>query len=246
MFKHIYDATNTVRQYSGDPDCTAAYEWILQLLRDTTADWLSSPAAFSDRVKGNIGEFVAFHLSRPTSGPAAGWYIFYSNADSPLSRNSASGLDIAYLYLGANESGDDDRLVIQEVKTTGAPDLAYANALVDDHEKLCSTDPNLNLQSRVRAIKARLRDMYSLPPDVRDRVQRIAHPTPSKCEKVTFLPTLVHEKIGADPASVMASVRTKIAGQGWQIKRVAPISVALSQLDKGLGSLACNRPFQPK
>lgn len=193
-----------------------------------------------------MGEFIAFHLTRPAVGAAAGWYVFYSNADSPLSRNSASGLDIAYLFLGTNEGGGDDKLVIQEVKTTGAADLTYANALVDDHQKLCSTDPNLNLQSRVRAIKARLRDMYSLPSDVRDRVHKIAHPAPSKCEKVTFLPTLVHEKIGSDPASVMASVRSKIAGQGWQVKRIMPISVALSQLDKGLSSLACNNPFHPK
>jgi hypothetical protein len=95
MFKSIQKGE--VRGYVGDPHCAAAYEWILDLLQDTTAAWLPKAEDFNDRIKGNIGEFVAFHVTKKDVG--SGWYIFYSNTDTPLSRISGAGLDICYLSL---------------------------------------------------------------------------------------------------------------------------------------------------
>lgn len=244
MFSYSDDATTAVRCYVGTPDCAAAYDWILAQLQSTTTDWLQNKEEFSDRIKGNIGEFVAFHLTTPGAG--GGWYIFYSNVDSPLARNSATGLDISYLFIGADDSGIDDQLVIQEIKTTGSSDLEYARRLIDDHEKLCSTDPGLNLQSRVRALKARMRDIHGCSQDILSRVQKLAHPKPGQCKKVTFLPTLVHERIGATPISMLSKVRSSISTFGWKIELIKPVSIALSKLDNGFCQLACNKKFKPK
>lgn len=234
-----------VRYYTGVPDCGAGYDWILDLLRDTTAAWLGDPTQFNDRIKGNIGEFVAFHLVNPRQPIGSGWYAFYSNTDNPLSRISGAGLDMCFIYLDPDTTGAKDRLLIQEVKTTGSARLGYADMLVKDHLKLKSVNPSLNLQARVRAIKARMRDLYVADAATLKRIQEIAHPDPAKCDKVVLLPTLVHERKNADPAKKLAEVRAKIAAQGWQLNLIYPISISVNRLDDGFASLAQNLPFKP-
>ncbi|XLZ69746.1 hypothetical protein ABT364_24960 [Massilia sp. SR12] len=234
-----------IRYYSGQPDCSAGYSWVLALLRDTTAAWLSDPTQFNSRIKGNIGEFVAFHLVNPRQPLGSGWYAFYSNTDNPLSRISGAGLDMCFIYLDADTTGAKDRLYIQEVKTTGSAKLDYADMLVQDHLKLTSVDPSLNLQARIRAIKARMRDLYVADAATLKRIQEIANPDPAKCDKVMLLPTLVHEKKNADPATKLAKVRKEIADQDWQLHLIYPISISISRLDDGFASLAQNVPFKP-
>jgi hypothetical protein len=242
MFK--FTDSNSMRSYVGDPSCAAAYEWVLELLRDTTGAWLSNPADFNDRIKGNIGEFVAFHLTKKDVG--ADWYVFYSNTDTPLSRISGAGLDICYLFLGSDAAGAEDRLIIQEIKTTGSPNLSYAEALVSDYDKLRSVDPSLNLQARVRALKARMRDTHSITDrSLLDRVQLLAHPHPAKCSKMYLLPTLVHELKGSDPVPRLSGVRAKIALQGWSVSLIFPVSIGLTRLNDGLMHLAQNKSFTP-
>lgn len=244
MFSYIDN--NSVRSYIGQPDCEAGYNWILDLLRETTAAWLTSDSDFNPRIKGNIGEFLAFHLTREHNELGEGWYIFYSNADTPLARISGSGLDICFLYLGKDITGTSDMLVIQEAKTTGLLDLSYAQNLVNDHEKLKSADPSLNLQARVRALKARMRDIYKIKDKaILDRVQNLAHPDPAKCDKVKFLPTLVHDRNATTHQAELEDVRSKIAGQGWNISLIFPVSISLMDLDNGFKSLAQNRSFKP-
>lgn len=244
MFK--VEQSIDLRSYVGDPRCEDAYRWIHERLSETTDDFIVKATDFNDRIKGNLGEFVAFHITRSEVEPGNGWYIFYSNVDTPLSRISGAGLDICFLYLGADGSGAEDKLCIQEVKTTGAANLTYAKALVADYDKLRSADTSVNLQTRVRSLKARMRDTYGITDrKVLDRVQLLAHPDPSKCQKVYLLPTLVHELKGADPATALAQVRSDIADQGWQMKLVNPVSIGLTRLNDGFLHLAQNKAFVP-
>lgn len=234
-----------VKSYLGQPDCAAAYDWVLALLKETTEAWLAKPDDFSDRIKGNLGEFIAFHLTKASAKIKDGWYVFYANADTPLSRSSATGLDICLLFLGGDVSGIDDRLYIQEVKTTGKSDMTYGYKLIDDYKKLAEEDPSLNLQGRIRAIKARMRDLYDADVAILDRVQKLGHPEPSKCKKIILLPTVVHERVGAKPITVLLDISKKIADLGWERSRIEPRHIALSKLNEGLKSLATNIPFKP-
>lgn len=243
MFKA--SSAGSLRCYVGDPKCEDAYRWIREKLLDTTNDFIVKATDFNDRIKGNLGEFVAFHITRSEVDPGAGWYIFYSNVDTPLSRISGSGLDICFLYLDAGDPGSD-RLCIQEVKTTGSASLTYANALVADYDKLRSVDTSVNLQTRVRSLKARMRDTYGITQrEILNRVQLLAHPDPSKCQKVHLLPTLVHELKGSDPATALAKVATDIAAQGWQLKLIHPVSIGLTRLNDGFLNMAQNKAFVP-
>lgn len=244
MFKA--ETSDSLRSYTGDPKCEEGYKWIQEILLETTNDFIVNSTEFNDRIKGNIGEFVVFHITRAEIKPGDGWYIFYSNADTPLSRISGSGLDICFLYLGANDQGTEDTLCIQEVKTTGASNLSYATALVSDYEKLTSADTSVNLHTRVRSLKARMRDIYGVTDrKVLDRVQNLAHPDPSKCQNVFLLPTLVHELKGADPAAALSQVRSQIAAQGWRLELIYPISIGLTRLNDGFSHLAQNKTFVP-
>lgn len=235
-----------LRSYVGNPKCEDAYRWIREKLSDTTNDFIGKATDFNDRIKGNLGEFVAFHIARSEVEPGTGWYIFYSNVDTPLSRISGSGLDICFLYFGADSSGAEDKLWIQEVKTTGSSSLAYATALVADYDKLRSADTSVNLQTRVRSLKARMRDIYGISDqEILDRVQLLAHPDPSKCQKVHLRPTLVHELKGADPATALAQVRSNIATQGWRLELIHPVSIGLTRLNDGFLHLAQNKAFVP-
>lgn len=244
MFKPIQ--LDNLRSYTGYPKCEDAYKWILEKLIDTTNDFLVKATDFNDRIKGNLGEFVAFHITRAEVEPSRGWYIFYSNADTPLSRISGPGLDICYLLLGNDSQGLDDRLLIQEIKTTGSATLAYAQALVADYEKLKSADTSANLQARVLALKARMRDMYGIADrGVLERVQMLAHPDPAKCSKVYLLPTLVHELEAATPGPTLADVREKIGKQGWKLELVHPINIGLTKLNEGFLHLAQKKAFVP-
>lgn len=235
-----------LRCYVADPACKDAYRWIHEKLAETTTDFIAKEKDFNERIKGNLGEFVAFHITRREVEPGSGWYIFYSNVDTPLSRISGAGLDICFLYLDADDTGLKDKLCIQEVKTTGSPSLEYAKALVADYDKLRSADTSVNLQTRVRSLKARMRDTYGITDQkVLDRVQLLAHPDPSKCQKVYLLPTLVHEIKGADPAKALAQVRSEISGQGWQLTLINPVSIGLTRLNDGFLHLAQNKTFVP-
>lgn len=244
MFK--FEEIDSVRSYTGDPTCADAYKWVSELLAETTNAWLTQADEFNDRIKGNIGEFVAFHVVKQGIDIQPGWYVFYSNTDTPLSRISGAGLDIFYLFLGADLAGKLDRLIIQEVKTTGSASLAYARALVDDYEKLKSVDPSLNLQARLRALKARMRDTHNIKDKaILSRVQSLSHPEPAKCSKVHFLPTLVHELTNSLPVLKLSQVRAAISAQGWNIKLISPISIGLTRLDEGFLHLALNKTFAP-
>ena len=183
----------------GNPDCSAGYAWIQERLRDLCAQWLSSEDSLGDRRKGNLGEFIAFHVSRNTGLNGAGFHCILGNAHKPLSSSSDPGLDIVFVYLDPSGDSTMDRLVIQEVKTTGSASLTYADALTEDHQKLQEADTNTNLVSRVQAIKGTLKYEFGLNQAMLARVEAMGHPVAGRCTQVILLPTLVHEKVGANP-----------------------------------------------
>ena len=70
--------------YEGDPDCAAAYTWIQNCLRELCTKWLSSTAKLGDRRKGNLGEFIVFHVSESGGLNGDGYYCILGNAHKPL------------------------------------------------------------------------------------------------------------------------------------------------------------------
>jgi hypothetical protein len=206
---------------------------------------LSSTATLGVRRKGNLGEFIAFHVSESNGLDGAGYYCILGNARKPLSSSSDPGLDIAFVYLAPSGDRAEDRIYIQEVKTTGKSSLAYADALTEDHQKLLEADTNTNLESRIMAIKGTLKYQFKLDAIMLSRVEAMGHPSAGKCKQIILLPTLVHEKSGAKPSAKLAQVKDDIVALGWPKANVHPRSISLTRIDDGLLSLARNEVFVP-
>ncbi len=241
----VFKEVSGVACYEGNPDCASGYAWIQERLRELCTQWLSAGKTLGDRRKGNLGEFIAFHISRLAGHEGSGFHCILGNAHKPLSASSDPGLDIVFVYLDPSGDRTRDRLVIQEVKTTGSASLSYADALTEDHQKLQGADTNTNLLSRIQAIKGTLKYEFGLTQPMLDRVEAMGHPKAGKCSQVVFLPTLVHEKRGAKPSAKLAQVKTDIAALGWPAGNIYPFSIALTKLNDGLLALARNQEFVP-
>ncbi|WJF89744.1 hypothetical protein QS306_11610 [Paraburkholderia bonniea] len=214
-------------------------------MRELGPVWLPAGEELGDRRKGNLGEFIAFHVSEAYGLSGEGYYCDLGNANKPLAAASDPGLDIVFVHLDPGGNAANDRLYIQEVKTTGDHRLTYAAALVADHVKLQERDSDLNLQSRILALKGTLKYQFKLAQPYLDRLEALGHPDAQRCERVVFLPTLVHEKVGADPITRLAEVKLRIAELGWPLTNIFPRSIALTRLNEGLLFLATNQVFEP-
>lgn len=237
-----YSDKNGVRCFSGDPDCITAYKWTQGLLRKRNPRWLEAGESLNDRQKGNIGEFIAYHVSRKNGYPKSQYICLVTNAQNPLAVSSATGLDLVFIYFDSSDESKD-RIFIQEVKTTGNSNLSYATALIADHKKLLEPDIDLNIVSRIQAIKAKLEYEKDISDELLDRLEQMVHSDPAKCLKIVFLPTLIHERKNADPVTALASVRKKISDLGWIKENIKPISLALTDLEDGFERLARNEEF---
>lgn len=232
------------KAFSGDPGCEEAYQWVLGLLRMLNPQWLPLITPhLPNGVKGNMGEFVAFHLSQHDGINGAGYYPILAGPVRPLVDAPDQGLDICFVYLDPAGNIENDRLYIQEVKTTGNSDLVYANNLLSDYEKLLGSTGNLNLEARILAIKARLMYERGLSKDEIERVELLTHPEASKCIKVRLLPTLIHEAVGADPVAKMTYLKAKLLAMGWLDGSVEPRSLGFSKLNEGFLKLSKNQDF---
>jgi hypothetical protein len=231
--------------FAGNPTCADGYAWIQAHLQALCSNWLPPGSKLGDRRKGNLGEFIAFHVSEDSGFCGKGYFCMVGNANKPLSSSSDPGLDIAFVYLDPKDDEDQDRLYIQEVKTTGSATLSYADALTEDHKKLQAADANTNLLSRIQAIKGTLKYQFKLAKPFLDRVEKMGHPDANKCKKVILLPTLVHEKHMANPGKKLSQVKVDIAALGWPASNIFPRSIALTRLNDGLLALAMNQVFVP-
>lgn len=227
-----------IRVWVGDPDCQAAHELILDLLqKKKAAPFLPSGTSVTNSIKGNIGEFVALCVLKLTTAHD-GMQVVAANANNPLNAISHTEIDIAWIRIGNDPA--EDQLLVQEVKTTGDPELGYADSLTKDYDKLFGTDPGLTLQTRVQAIKNQLENLGTDS----GRLQRLGNLVGNSartCIGVHLLPTLVHERANADPVSKLIAVRSNIAGLGWDIGKIFPHAIGFNNLNDRIQRLAEGR-----
>ena len=81
---------------------------LLSRHREQLERFLQAPTPLSNRVKGNLGEFVAYKVGE-TYAFVNGVLAFDANAWAPLSEISRPDLDIVWLYFGPSPA-DDGRL----------------------------------------------------------------------------------------------------------------------------------------
>ena len=232
-FKDNSDGVTGWSAWEGNPDDDAAHQTILAWLQSAvTAGFLEEKGALSNRVKGNLGEFIAYCIGKGhvftnvTIAHAA-------NAWDPLSEMSRPDVDIVWLYFGNTEA--DDWAALQEVKTTGADSLGLADDLIVDYEKLFGENLRLTLQTRLGALKNRL-DQQGRG-DLSSRVTALGGPAPNRARGIRIVPTLLHDS--AHNASVkMVAVRQALIGRGWSADVVECWSVALGNIDQRLTRLA--------
>ena len=220
-------------EWEGDPDDDAAHQTILMWLqRAVTAGFLKSTAALSNRVKGNLGEFIAYRIGKSyvltnvTIADAA-------NAWDPLSEISRPGIDIVWLHFGS--TAVDDWAALQEVKTTGRASLELADSLIADYDKLFGENLRLTLQTRLGALKNKLdqQNRGHLAP----RITALGGPTPDQARGIRLIPTLLHDSTHNSSVKMVA-VRQALIGRGWSSDVVECWSIALGDLDERLARLA--------
>lgn len=227
------DAAGVV-PWRGAPDDDHAHQAILGWLEAavTADEFLPLGASLSNRMKGNLGEFVAYRIGTE--------YVFTNvalvdtaNAWTPLSDISRPDIDIVWLYFGQTDV--DDWAALQEVKTTGVPSLSLADDLIEDYEKLFGENLRFTLQTRLTAMKNKLEQMGN--GHLAARVTRLGGPSPDLARGLKLVPTLLHD--GANDSSrKMVAVRQALIGKGWSSDVVECWSVALGQIDARLARIA--------
>ena len=220
-------------KWRGDPDQDAAHRTILKWLREVVpAGFLDFKDALPNRVKGNLGEFIAYCIGKN--------YAFTSvsiasgaNTPDPLANISKPDVDIVWLNIGERQA--DDWAVLQEVKTTGQSSLGLADALVGDYEKLFGEDVRLTLQARLGVLKNKLEQMGQ--GHLSSRITQLTAPSPDLARRIFLVPTLLHDAAD-DPSAKMVAVRQALIGQGWSADAIRCWSVGLEQIDHRLARIA--------
>ncbi len=123
-------ASSGIVVWLGNPDCQAAHDGLLADLKNHTVAWLPASEALNQRLVGNLGEFIAFFVGKNSYFEEC--RVTAANALAPVSNISKPDLDLLWLYLPEGSS-QEDYAVVQEVKTTGASDLAYSRSLIQDY-----------------------------------------------------------------------------------------------------------------
>jgi hypothetical protein len=163
------------------------------------------------------------------------------SALTPFNPSALTGVDIFTVYLDPNGVAGNDRLYIQEIKTTGAAGLSYSKALIEDYQKLFDTTyPPLSLVSRISAVKGELKFSHRLSSDKLQRVENLVQVTAAGCTQVRLLPTLVHDR-GSDPIGSLTHVVDEIKKQGWSAGTIEAWSISMTQLASRLVDMANRR-----
>lgn len=234
-----------IHAYTGTPDCRTFHNWILDSLIEMLHPQFGPPnpplTSLTTGHKGNLGEAITVLVGK-TDRFSTGPFVFaLGGALTPFNAGAQIGLDICILYLDPNGIAANDRLFIQEVKTTGSADLNYSKKLIEDYEKLLdTTTPTLSLMSRVSALKVKLKWEHNFPNDKLQRVEDLAQISAAACTRVRLLPTLIHDR-GSDPSTALSHVMTEIATQGWSAGCIEAWSISLTLLDQTLIEMANRR-----
>ena len=235
-FRKVTANVPGVTIWEGDPDDEAAHQRILSWLESAVdGRFLEATSAVSNRVKGNLGEFVAYGIGAT--------YVFTNVADAfgantwaPLSDISRPDLDIVWLHFGDTEQ--DDWAALQEVKTTGQERLDIADGLVSDYDKLFGEDVQLTLQTRLGALKNKLEQQGQA--DKASRITKLGGSSPERAEGVKLVPTLMHDNATVS-SSKMTLVRQALIGRGWSAGTIECWSILLGDLDRRLCLIAQGR-----
>ena len=227
-----------IQLWVGNPDCQTAHNFLLGHLVRMQANFIGATEELGTRRQGNIGEFIGLRVAYDAG--MGGLRKFAANATNPLNTISKTDLDICYILFHESDESRDI-IYIQEVKTTFGLTLSYADTLAKDFEKLFGGDPNLTLQSRMQVICTRL-EIETNEEHLCERALALAATKPAECTKVRLIPTLVHERVGTQPAPKLVAVRTSIISQGWNGSSVDAWSIAFTDLEDRLTRLARGMP----
>jgi hypothetical protein len=234
----------------GDPDCAAFYQWIHTELTKVTMQWPPTVTKLTTGRKGNLGEFVSYHVARANGlyGKEKGYTVALMGALTPLQNGAPTGLDITILHLDPAGDVTNDCLYIMEVKTTGKLELTYAKALINDYEKLLGTATVAgSLGQRFNWLQSYLRELHQFSDDALERVGNLFMPEAKDCQSIRLLPTLVHDRNAGDSVAVIAldDVAAEVEKQGWGKSTIEPWSIAISKLTECLIHLSNNGVKMP-
>ena len=230
---------NDVRCHTGMPTCDAAHAALLGVLNALDTTYLGPTATLSKSQKGNLGEFITYHIANSIY-PASTHLRLAGNALNPLSGISGAGLDLVYVHLDPT-TPTNDVIYMQEVKTTGAADLDYFDALKGDFKKLFGPDPQLTLQSRIRYVQNILefeRDDLAAS----RRVAALAATSPMTSSRVRLIPTGISGAGVGTPSTKLDAIRSSIAAFGWPPGNIMPWSIVMSDLENRLIRLSRGLP----
>jgi hypothetical protein len=235
-----------VHLYAGAPDCKTFYNWIIDSLVELMHPRFAAPnpalTSITTGQMGNLGEAITF-LVGSTDRFSEPHIFALGSALTPFNPSALTGVDITILYLDPNGVVANDRLFIQEVKTTGLANLDYSKALIGDYLKLLDTTvPTLSLMSRVSALKCKLRWEHRFSPAQLQRVEDLAQVLPADCTRLRLLPTLIHDR-SSNAVTPLTHVMTEIQKQGWPTGCIEAWSISLTQLNSSLLNMANRRRF---
>ena len=227
------DATSGVLLWTGNPDCQAGHDWLLNWLQMNAVPFLPAPPAWlNTRRQGNLAEAVSMCLG--WNLPRLGTRCYPANGQSPLSDISRPDIDL--FWLGFGSLPGDDFIVIQEIKCTGGTDLSYADSLLKDYAKLFAPNPDFTLQTRIQAIQT-LMLLQDTPETLIRRVSRIAGTSPHTSGMgVRLVPTLVHDLNSVPPTPKMLAVTATLTTRGWA--NVEPWAIGMTDLLDRFGRLS--------
>lgn len=232
-FREDTVSSSGLSKWTGDPDDDAAHRTILAWLKEAvTSGFLGPSESLSNRMKGNLGEFIAYRIGRS--------YVFTNveladtaNSWDPLSDISRPDIDIVWLHFGSVAL--EDWAAIQEVKTTGHSSLSLADDLITDYDKLFGENLKLTLQTRLGGLKNKLEEKGRK--DLVPRVTALGGPTPGNARGIRLAPTLLHDA-QHDSTTKMYAVRQALLARGWSSDIVQCWSIALDAIDSRLNRIA--------
>lgn len=238
-----------IHSYVGTPNCANFYAWVLHTLEEIMHPGFGPPSppltSITTGQMGNLGEAITYLVGRTERFSSEQFVAALGSALTPFNPSAVTGVDITIVYLDPDGVVANDRLFIQEIKTTGAAELGYSRALIDDYQKLLdTTKPTLSLMSRVSSLKLKLKWEHHFGPELLQRVEDLAQPCAPDCNRIRLLPTLVHDR-GSDPFSALSHVMSEIHKQGWPQGCIEAWSISIAQLNQALLHMANRVPFTP-
>ncbi|MES3022776.1 MAG: hypothetical protein V4857_14460 [Pseudomonadota bacterium] len=238
-----------IHVFVGLPDCQTFYAWVIDNLVELMHQGFEAPnpplASITTGQMGNLGEAITLLVGRTDRFSVEPFIYVLGSALTPFNPSALTGVDIMILYLDPNGVVANDRLFIQEIKTTGKSNLDYSKALIGDYDKLLDTTyPTLSLMSRVSALKCKLKWEHRFSDDKLQRVEDLAQATAPDCTRLRLLPTLIHDRANCS-VSALSHVMTEIQKQGWPQGTIEAWSISMSQLSEALVHMANRRRVFP-